>query len=129
MIPRPLLSLLLVVLVACGASARETTIRTTYTGVTALQAGFLAWDLEHQRDLTRGVTTVADGLAKLDAYKTAREPVLKAFDVVYRALAAAAIVSDDPKSLPGAIAAADQLRLAICRLAPSAPVLCPGGTP
>lgn len=120
---------LLVLLVGCGASAREKTIRTTYTGVVALHAAFTTWDLQHQRELTSGAQSVAEALARLDAYKAKRQLALDAFDATIHALAAAAILNDDPKSLPGAIAAAKETRSAVCAVTGPVPVLCPGGTP
>lgn len=120
---------LIALLVGCGASAREKTIRTTYTGVVALHAAFTTWDLQHQRELTSGVQSVAEGLARLDAYKAKRQPVLDAIDGAIHALAAAAILNDDPKSLPSAIAAAKETRSAVCAVTGPVPVLCPGGTP
>lgn len=111
MIRRTVCILLLFVFVACGASAREKTLRTTYLATTAAQAGFVKWDQEHQLEIARTAPSKLLGLAALTAYSTstARADVVKAFELVYRTLAAAAILEDDPKSLVSAIAAAEQL--------------------
>lgn len=111
---RPLsLVVLLVVLVACGANVREQTLRTTYTGVTAAQAGFLAWDRVHQLELAQTATTYEHGVEQLHAYHAAREPVLEAFEATYRALAAAAIADKDDESLFSAVRAFERLRTAL----------------
>lgn len=99
--------------VACGASAREKTLHVTYTAVVATQAGFESYDKERQAAIVDHATSLADGVAELDKYKAARSPVLTAFEVTYRALAAAAIENKDPKSLDAAKAAAKQLEAAV----------------
>jgi hypothetical protein len=99
----------------CGASSRERTLRTTYSSLTVAQAAFTAWDLEHQRALVRAATSEADGLAALTKYKADREPVMTAFEVAYRTVAAAGALDDDP-SLAGALKAWKQLAAALSAL-------------
>lgn len=98
---------------ACGASAREKTIRTTFVAARTLQAGFEAWDKEHQLEIARTAPTQLIGLAELTTYKQKRAPVLASFEIVYRTLAAAAIVNDDHHSLTAAVAAFEQLERAV----------------
>lgn len=101
-------------LAACGASAREKTIHATYAGVVAAQAGFEAYNSARQAEIVSSAASEEDGIAQLDKYSKAREPVLKAFEVAYRALAAAAIESSEPVS--GALKAAEQLHAALSTL-------------
>lgn len=109
--------LLLVVLVmACGASQREKTLQATLTATNAARDGFVAWDDAYQMGVVDKVTTSAEAdaaEAKLDAYVKRRGPVIVAFEIVYRAIAIAAILNDDPKSLTNVALAAQQLRKAI----------------
>lgn len=104
---------LLIVLMACGPSARQQTLRTMYTGATTAQAGFVAWDKEKMLSLSREATTLEDLQVKIAKYKEARSPVVDAFEVVYRGLAAAALLDEDQASLVSAVGAFEQLRLAL----------------
>lgn len=101
--------LLLAFVAACGASAREKALRTTYIATTTAQAGFVEWNKEHQLQIARNAPSKLIALAELTTYREKREPVLAAFEATYRALAAAAILEDDHKSLAAALAAAEQL--------------------
>ncbi len=116
MIRRPALLLIIIVLAACGASARERTLKSTYVTLAAAQAGFETYDREHQETIAKTATSEAAGLAQLAEYHARRAPVLDAFEIAYRTLAAAAIVSDDPKSTDAAVKAAKQLEGAIAKL-------------
>ena len=100
---------LVFILSACGASAREKALHTTYVTVTTAQAGFEAWDREHQMAIVNAATSQADGLAKLSAYHDKRKPVCIAFEATYRMLAGAAILNKDHKSMPALLGAALQL--------------------
>jgi hypothetical protein len=96
----------------CGASARDTSIRTTFSALTVAQTAFVAWDLEHQRTIIRAAATEADAQLKLAEYKLKREPVVGYFEVAYKMLAAAGALEDDP-SLAGALKAWTQLAEAL----------------
>lgn len=114
MMRRPVsLVVLFLVLVACGPSARQRTLQTMFTGATAAQAGFVAWDTDKLDTIASSATTVDAGLAEIAAYKVAREPVVKAFEGVYQAIAAAALLNDDEPSLVSAVSAFEQLRAAL----------------
>lgn len=110
---RPAVALLLLVWViaACGPSARETTIRTTFAATNAAARAFEAWDREHQSAIATDTTKPQSiRIIDLAAYRARRAPVLTAFDAVYRLIAAAALVEDDPRSLANLIDAATLLR-------------------
>lgn len=110
------LPLLLVVLVACGASQRTKALRATLQATQATQAGFVSWDREHQHGIVVAATSEADGAAHLEAYREARAHVLDAFGSVYRAIAAAALLEKDDRSLTDTLAAAAQLRRVLQKL-------------
>lgn len=106
---------LAVALAACGASARETTIRATLTSLDAAQVGFLAYDQQHQAYIVAHAADEATGAAQLADYRHKREPVEKAFIAGYQAVATAALVNDD-HSLAGLLAAAVQVKEALAQL-------------
>lgn len=114
--PFPLLLVLLVVLAACRANVREQTLRATFVGATAAQAGFVAWDKEHQLEIARTARSLEAFKGELDAYHTLRVPVRDAFEATYRAIAAAAIAGKDERSLIDAVRAFERLRVALRNL-------------
>lgn len=97
----------------CGASARETTIKTTLTVVNAARDGFVAIDRDKQAKIVAEAKTLDEGKAALALYRDKRQAILTAFETTYRALAVAAILKDDPKALDAMLAAAKELRLII----------------
>ncbi len=110
---RPALLLLIVVLAACGVSAREQALRSTFVAVTSAQAGFETWDREHQLAIVDKATSYEDGEAKLRAYWKARTDVANAFEAAYRTIAAALIAADNRYTLTGAKRAYEQLVTAL----------------
>jgi hypothetical protein len=84
-------ALLVALVVGCGASQREATLRTSFVTVNAAKDGFAAWDQAHQAALVDEATSLSDGQAKLAAYRASRERVDAAFEVAYRAVAFAAV--------------------------------------
>jgi hypothetical protein len=90
--------LLVALTLGCGASQRESTLRTSFVSVNAVRDGFAAWDQAHQAGIVQSATSLADGQAKLAAYRAARERVDAAFQVAYRAVAFAAVTEDAPLS-------------------------------
>jgi len=100
-------------LVACGPSTRQQTLRTVYIATTAAQAGFVAWDGAHSSQIAKRATSLEEGVRELEAYTKARSPVVQAFEVVYRSVAAAALIDEDQKSLIAAVGAFEQLRFAL----------------
>ena len=89
-----LVAVLVVLLAACGPSNRTNTIRTTLVSVNAARDGFLVFDEDIQTKIVDKSTSLADGQNKLDAYRAHRAEVVAAFEVVYRALAIAAVDPD-----------------------------------
>lgn len=123
--PSRILLLVVLALVACGASARQRTISATLLGVDAAKAAFVAADATHQLQLVAGATSHDDGAAKLASYRDRRVKLVIAFEAAYRALAIAAILNDDPKSLANLVAAAkvalDEWRVLQAELSGGAP--------
>lgn len=98
--------MLAMTVVACGASAREKTISATFATTNVLRDGFSKWDLEHQQALLANAIKVKeDPKVSITEYRTKRAPVLQGFEDLYRAIATALIVANDPKSLPNMLAA------------------------
>jgi hypothetical protein len=111
---RPVTTLLLaLVLFACGASARERAISTALVATNATRDGFIAFDARHQQQLVDSATSLEEGRARIDAYRRQREPIVQGFATVYRAIAMAAVLTDDPTAIPNLLRAADLLRTAI----------------
>jgi hypothetical protein len=98
-------ALLCLVLVACGASARQTTITHTVQVLDVAETAFLEFDGRHQLDLVNAATSLADGQAKLTSYRKDRDEVAKALIAAYRLAAVAATVDNDT-SVSGLVQAA-----------------------
>ena len=76
---------------ACGANAKQQTLKTSLVSVNAVRDGFLAWDSIHQRTIVEDVTTRADGEARLKEYRQKRSKLEIAFSITYKLLATAAL--------------------------------------
>jgi hypothetical protein len=85
----------ILLVLACGASARETAIKTSLAVVDTARDGFVTWDRLHQEELFKGAASGDDARHLVLAYREKREPVLLAFEVAYKAIAHAAVLSDD----------------------------------
>lgn len=96
----------------CTANARMTTIRTTIATVTAAESSWHAFDDSYQRELVAKATDKATLDAELTAYRAKQAAIDRDFAAAYKALAAAAIATDQP-SLDGALAAAALVTQAI----------------
>lgn len=94
MIRRPALLLLVVLLAACGASARTKALQTQLLAVNVARDTLVAVSEKRQAQLVESAVSVDDGKAKLAAFRKAREPVVEAFEKAYRAIAAAALIDD-----------------------------------
>ena len=96
-------ALLCLALIACGASARENTLKVALVTADAARAAFMSYDAHHQLDIVdadkASGKTLDRAQADLAAYRKARVPVVEALETSYRALAAAAVLEDDPKNL------------------------------
>jgi hypothetical protein len=100
-------------LVACGASQRDRTIKAAMTGLSVTGDSFVEIDRAIQADIVATSSSHEEGLQRLAAYKQKRTVVVDLALAAYRALALAAIVSDDDVSISAAIDAAKKLKLAI----------------
>jgi len=82
----------LVLVAAMGAgcvNATQKALSITLATLNASRDGFLEYDGVHQQNLVAASTDLADGKLKLEAYRRAREPIIRALFVAYAALAAA----------------------------------------
>ena len=104
--------LLLIGLGACGG--RQQMLSSTFSAVRAADDGFATWDRDHQDSIVTHATSLADGEAKLGAYRGDRARVEAAFVVAYKALAAALLDSDS--STVDVVEAASALYQAIAGL-------------
>lgn len=93
-----------VILLACGASARQQTIAASLTTTNAARDAFVVWDRSHQQSLVDTAANQADARERVDAYRKQRDPIVQGFAAVYRLLAIAA--TDDKASLADLIQAA-----------------------
>lgn len=109
----------------CGASARERTLNATLVTVNAARDGFIEHDRVTQLALVDAAPTREAAVAELAAYRKKREPVVEAFTAAYRALAIAAVLEDDPKSLSNLVLVAQQLAAILesfgCKLCAAVP--------
>jgi S-adenosylmethionine synthetase len=102
------IAILAVLLAACSMSAQQKALHATYIGVKAAEAGFDAWDHDHQADIVAKAPDLATGEARLNAYHATRGPVLQAFMLVYQLLYVAASDTTQER-IDAAIAAATTL--------------------
>ncbi len=79
----------------CAASQRRDNLHAQLVSVNVARDGFVEWDALHQLEIVSGATTLADGQARLVTYRGARVQITNAFELAYRALAVAALNSDD----------------------------------
>ncbi len=99
------ISILFVIFAACSASAREKTIQTTLAATDTARAAFNTFDLSYQQGLLAKATDKPTLDKAIADYRGKQSKVLVAFAVVYRAIAAAATVNDQP-TLDGMVQAA-----------------------
>ncbi len=104
---------LLVTVPACGPSQRQRTIHATYLATNTAHAGFVAFDRQHQTAIVARATTLDAGTVALTTYRAKRDRIVELFTGTYRALAAAALVEDDPKSIAALSQAASLLYAAL----------------
>ena len=90
--PATALWLVLGVLTACGASARDKALHATYASLAAGADGFVAFDPEAQKVIVSTAASEADGIAKLASYRAKRAHVVEAFGAAFHALAGAALL-------------------------------------
>lgn len=97
----------------CGPSTRERVLHTTFVSLNAAADGFVLYDRVQQHAINQLAMSLQEGRDKLADYRARRHVVMQAFQAAYRALAAATIVSDDPKSFASAVNAAAILKSAL----------------
>lgn len=88
---------------ACGGNARQTQLRTAMTALNVAGDAFAAFDRAHQMKIVDQATSLAEGAEKLQKYKWTRDRVLEAFASAYHAIAAAAVLADDDRTLAQAL--------------------------
>jgi hypothetical protein len=117
------LAALLLVSAATGcasASTRETTLKVALVTTDAARDGLLLYDSQRQREIVGRAVSIEDGRARLSEYRDSRVPAVDALTIAYRAIAAAAALSDEP-SLAGVRIAVDHAIAAIEALKGSKP--------
>lgn len=105
----------LLAVTACGASARDTAIRDTFTVTNSATLTLEAANRKQEAAIIAGAASLDDGKAKLAAYRAKVATVEAALDAVYRAISAAAAVNTD-QSLASMAAAALTLKQALADL-------------
>jgi sirohydrochlorin ferrochelatase len=96
---------MLLLVVACGPSQKERTLKSTLAGVNAAREALVAWDETTQLEIVRTATRRADGEAKLAQHRADRAEIVAAFEAIYRALAIAAMDLDKANLVPIALEA------------------------
>jgi V8-like Glu-specific endopeptidase len=92
---QPWVALVLALLVACSASARQKTIATTFAATDVARATFVAFDEAHQKAIVAKATDRASAEKAFAEYYDTRQKVVDTFTVTYRAIAAAAVINTD----------------------------------
>lgn len=95
-------------LAACGANARQAELRATMMGLNAASDALVRLDARHQDELVRAATSLEDGVAKLTAYKAARDRLLDLFAAAYHAIATAAVLQPTTSQVAAAVDSARQ---------------------
>jgi hypothetical protein len=91
---RSSLLLVLVLLAACGATARQKAITVGYDALKVSQTAFVEWDKYHQTQIVNDAKTLEDGKKALIDYRAKREKVVLSFSVAWSALAAASLYDE-----------------------------------
>lgn len=105
----------LFVLVACGASARQTALSGAYTTATAGATGLVAFDAKHEQDIVAAAPDEPTGKQQLADYRAARAKAELAIDTLLRAIAAAAVLNND-QSLAAVVSAGITVNQALAAL-------------
>lgn len=83
------------VLIACGASAREKTIRTTFDATNIAADHLLTFSDAQEAQINATATSLEDRNAKTAAWRAKVDKAELALTAVYRAIATAALLNDD----------------------------------
>lgn len=97
--PLPVLLVLLVALAGCGASARQTALRTTHVAMSSAQAAFMKFDKAAQYAILATAGEGDDVRARIAEYRMKRDIVLDKFETAWRALVDAALDDSTPLEL------------------------------
>lgn len=98
---------LLLTLVACTARQRRASLRVTLGAVDSARAGLIVWDAQAQGQIVKNATSLDDGLQRFEIHRSKRDKVVRAFELVYRAIAIAASVPSDPNMVNSRTAVTD----------------------
>lgn len=93
----------------CGQTQREQTIHAAFVATNVAVEIFVKHDLEQQKAIVDGASSVEDGTAKLTIHRSKRLKVVALFGVVYKTIAAAALANNDPKALDNLRSASELL--------------------
>ena len=114
MIRKPLTLLLFVFLVACGASARQKTIRITYETASIADDELQHFKLQHGKQIVDEAVAAGkskeQARAELDAFIAKVDHAQLTVIAVYRMVAAASALDDD-RSLKALLQVAEMLKL------------------
>lgn len=96
---RPIRMLMLIALVAiaasCSATQRTDTIKATLVAVNEARDAFVVFDRATQSTIVETAPTYERGASAITTYRLKREVVVDGFTLAYRAIALAALASDD----------------------------------
>jgi hypothetical protein len=84
----------MVVMMACGASARQKEINTALSVTNTARDAFHAWSLPHERAILAASKDDATFKTEIAKYRNEQVKVEQLFAAVYNAIAAAATVND-----------------------------------
>lgn len=104
----PLMLVVLALAGTPGCAGHQAELRASLIAIDAARDGFIAWDDAHQSAIVKASTSLEQGRADLDRYHQHREPVLRGFEIAYKALAIAAL---EPTAASLGALAADLLDL------------------
>ena len=90
---------LVFLLASCGANARDKALRTSVVALNAVSDGLAAYDEQHQRTILEASPDRAAFDKELANYRVKRADVESKIAGAYRAIAAAAVINKDHKSL------------------------------
>jgi len=94
--PRAIAALLILCCVACGASAREKAIHAMTVATNVSRDKFVETDKKLQTIVLSTSTTMEQFQARITEYRTHRNEAVEKFEAVYAAIAAAAVLAEDP---------------------------------
>lgn len=100
---------------ACSSGQRQDVLRGSLTSLNVARDGFVAWDAKHQRDIVERSTSRVEAERSVAAYYATRQNVIDGMEAAYRAIAVAALASDEV-TLSGAIRQASEILRLIARI-------------